>query len=121
MQPNEKKLPRVGGSAIADERHAALLRAMQDANWTFRAHELASWRATRRSTGYITGLESLGQLTLLATDSNRGLFLTASGAALLAHLYLAALDSDGKPIPVFTGIVETLIKKPKPAREPRVK
>lgn len=44
-----------------------------------------AWRACRRTTGTLSGLEHLGTLTVLATDGMLGLFLNPEGSIHLLH------------------------------------
>jgi hypothetical protein len=71
---------------------------MIDTKWTFKRLDLAIWRPTVRASGEISGV--IGNVVILATDNNRGLFLRTSGEPFIGH------------IQHFTGPVRSLIRKP---------
>ena len=56
------------------ERLNALIGVIAKTGWTIRPRQLVNWRATVETTGYILGLEDLGELTIYATDGILGLF-----------------------------------------------
>lgn len=78
----------VGGPSaaevLANKNADSMTAIMRETGTTFNENSLRWWKPTERTSGQITGVK--GNLVLIATDYNLGLFLTAEGKPLLGHV-----------------------------------
>jgi hypothetical protein len=97
-----------------NERLNALIAVMAKTGWTIKPYRLVNWRATIETSGYLVGLEELGELTLYATDGILGLFKRHdTGKVDTYHTHRPSNKVSEPQEKIFTGKIIPLVKKSK--------